>query len=120
MVLLDTNVFIYLGNETVSLSKIENIEVCYASVSIIEALGFQNITAAEQRALRNIFDAYQRVELSLSIIERAVTLRQNKKMSLGDSIIAATALDSGLEFWTANTDDFKHISGLNVFNPLQR
>jgi predicted nucleic acid-binding protein len=41
-------------------------------------------------------------------------------MSLGDSIIAATALEHGLSLWTANIDDFTHIEGLDLFNPLTK
>ncbi|MBC7546466.1 type II toxin-antitoxin system VapC family toxin [Candidatus Saccharibacteria bacterium] len=118
MVIFDTNVFIYAGNGSISLSKFKDIEVGYASISCIEALGFHEITAAEQRALQRIFDAYRSIELTPSIIERAIALRQNRKMSLGDAIIAATALDTDLVLWTANIDDFKHIEGLKILNPL--
>jgi predicted nucleic acid-binding protein len=118
MVLFDSNVFIYAANGTMDTSRLRDLEVCYASISIIEALGFHEITAAEQRALQRIFDAYQRVELSAPIIEDAVALRQSKKMSLGDAIVAATALDYGLELWTANIGDFKHIENLKLVNPL--
>jgi predicted nucleic acid-binding protein len=119
MVLFDSNVFIYAANETIDLSKFKNIEVSYASISVIEALGYHEITAAEQRALQRIFNAYQSFELTLPIIEQAVALRQTRRMSLGDAIVAATALDNNLELWTANIDDFKHIEGLKLINPLQ-
>ena len=118
MVVLDSNVFIYAANGTINVSRLSGIEVCYASISVIEALGFHEITATEQRALQRIFDAYQRIELSTPIIEQAIVLRQSKKMSLGDAIVAATALDYDLELWTANTDDFKHIRNLKLVNPL--
>ena len=39
-------------------------------------------------------------------------------MSLGDSIIAATALCHRLRLATNNTADFKGIPGLELFNPL--
>lgn len=45
-------------------------------------------------------------------------LRQNKKMSLGDSLIAATALSLGIELVSRNTADFTGIQGLTVHNPL--
>jgi predicted nucleic acid-binding protein len=118
MVLFDSNVFIYAANGTIDISRFNGLEVCYASISVIEALGFHEITAVEQRALQRIFDAYQRVELSTPIIREAVALRQSRKMSLGDAIVAATALDYDLELWTANIDDFKHIENLKVVNPL--
>ena len=40
-------------------------------------------------------------------------------MSLGDAIIASTALVNDLDLWTANTDDFKNIEGLKLHNPLK-
>jgi len=118
MVVFDTNIFIYAGNGSIDLSKLEGIEACYASISIIEALGFQQITAAEQRALQRLFAAYENIDLSQPIIEHAVKLRQSKKMSLGDAIVAATALEYDLTLWTANTDDFYHIDELKLLNPL--
>jgi toxin FitB len=40
-------------------------------------------------------------------------------MSLGDAIIAATALLHDLEIYTHNVADFTWISGLIVIDPLQ-
>jgi predicted nucleic acid-binding protein len=48
-----------------------------------------------------------------------IRLRQQKKMSLGDAIVAATALERGSELWTANDADFAHIEGLRLHNPLK-
>lgn len=120
MVVFDTNIFIYAGVGKLSLSKIDGVEACYASITVIETLGFHEITSVEQRKLTQILEAYQMIDLSESIIQRAVTLRQDRKMSLGDSIIAATALELSLPLWTANTEDFSHIHGLDIFNPLTR
>ena len=39
-------------------------------------------------------------------------------MSLGDAIIAATALEFGHELYTHNPKDFIHIPGLVVIDPL--
>jgi len=43
---------------------------------------------------------------------------KNKKMTLGDSLIAATALVQKAELITRNTVDFSGIPGLKVLNPL--
>jgi predicted nucleic acid-binding protein len=40
-------------------------------------------------------------------------------MSLGDAIIAATALENDCVLWTANIEDFAHIDGLRLRNPLK-
>ncbi|MGR3176090.1 MAG: twitching motility protein PilT [Candidatus Scalindua sp.] len=39
-------------------------------------------------------------------------------MTLGDSIIAGTALDYGLELITKNTIDFQWIQHLELINPF--
>lgn len=41
-------------------------------------------------------------------------------MSLGDVLIAATALDHGLQLATANTKDFLWIDDLRVINPINK
>lgn len=120
MVVFDTNIFIYVGTDRLDASAIEGIDACYASITAIEALGYHKITAAEERKLARILDAYQAIDLSTTIIERAVLLRQNKKMSLGDAIVAATAIEQGYELWTVNTKDFSHIAELKLFNPLRK
>ncbi|WP_460984878.1 PIN domain-containing protein [Spirosoma fluminis] len=52
------------------------------------------------------------------LLDKATELRKQQKMSLGDCLIAATALLNGLDLYTNNTNDFTHISGLTVINPL--
>jgi predicted nucleic acid-binding protein len=42
------------------------------------------------------------------------------KFSLGDALIAATALEHDLELATRNADDFKHVSGLKWSNPFDQ
>ena|ERR1039458_10514387 len=118
MVLFDTNIFIYAGAGQLKLSRIDGVEACYASISFIETLGFHEITSVEQRKLTQILDSYQRIDLNDSIISRAVSLRQDKRMSLGDSIVAATAIEENCVLWTVNVKDFSHIVDLEVYNPL--
>lgn len=54
-----------------------------------------------------------------SIAERAIELRKARRISLGDSFIAATALIHGLTLVTRNTNDFVHIKGLTLRNPFE-
>src|SRR3990167_7642008 len=112
MFLLDTNIFVYLSNGTLQCSLVQDIDIAYASITKIEALGYNEITAVQQDYLAQLFNECQQYDLSETIIELAIKLRLRKKMSLGDAIIAATALVYGLELWTANTKDFAGIEGL--------
>lgn len=118
MVILDTNIFIYIANGTLSTNVISKTDIAHASVTKIEALGFSTIPANELLILNALFAESYNLELTNSIVDRAVQLRQAKRMSLGDSIIAATALENELELWTTNTDDFKHIEGLRLHSPF--
>ena len=49
---------------------------------------------------------------------RAVALRQQKRMTLGDAIIAGTVLLCELTLVTRNVDDFRWIAELNLLNPF--
>jgi predicted nucleic acid-binding protein len=53
------------------------------------------------------------------VLEQAVKLRQRKKMTLGDSLVAATALVHKLTLVTRNTDDFDWIDELSLLNPFE-
>lgn len=118
MVLFDSNIIIYLGNSTLARKKVDGIDVCYASITAIETLGFTKISVQEQHIIKALLAEYQPIDLSLFIVERAIVLRQQKSMSLGDAIIAATAIENDCILWTANTDDFTGIENLQIYNPI--
>ena len=119
MVLLDTNIFIYLAKGILSIDSILDTDIAHASITKIEALGFPTIPANELLLLTSLFEESTELPISDQIINQAIKLRQAKRMSLGDAIIAATALKEGLELWTANLDDFVHVENLQVRNPLK-
>ena len=50
------------------------------------------------------------------VIAEAIRLRQQRKRSLGDLIIAATSLLCKLPILTNNTADFEDIAGLEVIS----
>ncbi len=58
--------------------------------------------------------------VSDAVIQKALTLRQQKKMSLGDAIIGATALIYRLTLVTSNIKDFEWIEDLSVLDPLKQ
>lgn len=54
-----------------------------------------------------------------TVISKTISIRQSKKIALGDAIIAATALTNGLILISRNTKDFENIAGLKVVNPYE-
>jgi toxin FitB len=117
MILLDTNIFIYLANGSIK-AEVLNDDIAFASVTKIEALGYSQITVAEQSYLEALFAECEQLDLDESIIQRSIRLRQQVKLTLGDAIIAATAIENNCELWTANTEDFIRIEGVQLRNPL--
>ncbi|HEY1835388.1 MAG TPA: type II toxin-antitoxin system VapC family toxin [Candidatus Saccharimonadales bacterium] len=120
MILLDTNICIYLANQTLSGDALGDEDIAYASVTRIEALGFHSLSVGEEHQLIRLFNASMQYDLSETVIVRAIAIRQIKRMGLGDAIIAAMALEYDCELWTANTADFEHIQELKLVNPLKR
>ena len=52
------------------------------------------------------------------IVNMAATLRQRRKMTLGDAIVASTAIMCRLPFVTRNVADFQWIEELQLINPF--
>ena len=56
MILLDTDIFIYLANGAIAASSLGENDIAYATITKIEALGYAHITGAEQSSLEALFD----------------------------------------------------------------
>jgi predicted nucleic acid-binding protein len=83
----------------------------------VEALGYHRLSERERRIIESLFSQLFRLPVSDATVSGAIHLRQQRKMSLGDALIAATALEHRLMLATANTDDFRWIAGLVLLNP---
>ena len=118
MICLDTNIIIYIANATLGEDIVGNEPIVYPSIVHIESLGYPTIKSVEEQRIRELLATFTNIPLTDTIIEIAVNLRQSKNMSLGDAIVAATAIDNDCLLWTANTKDFEHIDGLDLLNPL--
>jgi toxin FitB len=118
--LLDSNILIYaaLPQHSVLRRLIEQHSPAVSVISRIEVLGYHRLQAAERQLLEQLFDLTEILPLSDSVVQRAIELRQQRKMTLGDSIVAATALIQQRVLVTRNTDDFAWIPGLQILNPL--
>ena len=118
--LLDSNIVIYTGkpNHEFLRDFIEANPCSASTVTRVETLGFHNITDDERIIYEEIFDIIDLLPLSSDVVEEAVKLRQQRKMSLGDALVAATALVWNLPVMTRNVDDFKWIPNLTLINPF--
>jgi predicted nucleic acid-binding protein len=121
--LCDTNILIYAADpaDTCCASFVEREDAAIASVSHIEVLGFPGWTKLSQdrqARLQEIVSSMVQLGLDEQVIFAAIALRQQKKMSLGDAVITATAIAYDLPLVTRNVEDFKHIEGLTLINPF--
>jgi predicted nucleic acid-binding protein len=60
---------------------------------------------------------FREIAVDRSIAERAGRLRRGSGMRTPDALIAATAIEHGLELVTRNRRDFKDIPGLQLRDP---
>lgn len=89
-----------------------------SAVSVVEAFGYPNITPYDDQYFRRLFAAAVIYPVTDAVIWRAAGLRQQRRMGLGDALIAATALAHALTLVTRNTADFNWIAGLSLLDPL--
>ncbi len=121
MKLIDSNIAIYSAREEYTfLRKIFKEENVFVSeITRLEVLGFHRITSGQQEYFNSIFSVINVIPISSEVVESAIKMRRTYNLSVGDSIISATANVYGLTLYTNNEDDFKNITELNIFNPIK-
>lgn len=90
-------------------------------MSRIEVLGFPgfgSLSEDRRHRLQEIVASMIELHLYEEVIQRAIALRQQRRMSLADAVIAATAVANDLPLVTRNVDDFQHIPELKLINPF--
>jgi predicted nucleic acid-binding protein len=87
-------------------------------VTKVEVLGFHKLTALDKAYFEQVFSLLHVLPVTLTIADNAIALRQTRKIGLGDSLIATTALEWNCPLATRNLDDFIWINGLQVLDPL--
>lgn len=121
MMLLDSNIIIYsaLPNNELLRDFVQINSPFVSELSRVEVLGFHKLTQYEIDYFGKFFESTTLLSISEEVVTKAVSLRQRRKMTLGDSLIAATALVNGLKLVTNNIKDFKWIDKLDLINPLE-
>lgn len=106
--LLDSNIIYAIQPENARLRQfIAAHSPTVSALSYVEVLGYHRLVEADRDDLEQLFRVAQVLPISQPVLERAVALRQIRKMSLGDSMIAGTALVHSLMLVTRNTNDFQ-------------
>lgn len=120
MALLDSNVLIYANTpEGRFLNNwIDAADSCVSGITIPEVLGYPKLDNEDRLLFEGWFHRLRVLHVSEAILWKSAEIRRAKRMSVGDAIIAATALHYGLELVTRNVADFAHLPELRIVNPF--
>jgi predicted nucleic acid-binding protein len=121
-VLLDSNIFIYAVQPDYTQLRqwIINKDIAASEISRVEVLGYSQLTNEDTKDFEELFNLAKIQPVSRAVIDQAIILRRQHKISLGDALIAATAQVYKLTLVTRNTDDFDWIDGLPLINPIDQ
>ncbi|HGO6122242.1 MULTISPECIES: type II toxin-antitoxin system VapC family toxin [Burkholderia] len=104
--LFDTNILIdYLGG--VESARVELARYSYRAISIISWMEVLVGTSAhDENTTRAWLSSFDVIALDSTIANRAVTIRQERRIRLPDAIVWASAQVNGLLLVSRNTKDF--------------
>ena len=120
MILLDSNIVIYSAEpEYADLQQlVEEQDTAVSIASYIEVLGFRRLDDYRKHFFEEFFRSIEVIHLTTEIADRAIGLRQQRRIELGDAIIAATALVHSIPLLTRNIGDFRWVENLDVHDSL--
>jgi predicted nucleic acid-binding protein len=119
---MDTNIVVDVLGDAMPVyvkNVLSQMPLIVSAVTYMEALGWHGATPPQLTAVRKFMDAAVILPVNQPVVEATVLVRQQKKIKLGDAIIAATALVHNMILVTRNVSDFKSIDKLSVLNPWE-
>lgn len=120
MYTVDTNILIYHANGEAPvvgflLSQIEkNIPLFLPAIVAVEFFSFPALTAEAALAFESLFPYLHIIALDYPLARSAAEIRKRHGLSLGDSVIAATAMHTRSTLVTRNIRDFRKVSDLKL------
>ena len=121
--LVDTNILIYLSKKKLELEKVASpkVDLYISVITYMEVLGYKFENKFEKQTIEQLCKHFPVINLNPEIVKKVISIRQQHKIKLPDSIILATAVITKMELITANVDDFIHIEpALKIYNPMDR
>jgi toxin FitB len=120
MILLDSNLIIYAVQPDYESLRVwlAGQALSASALSQLEVLGFERLSEDEREQFGRFFMAIRVWPISNAVVLQAIDLRQQRRMSLGDAVIAATALVQGIPLATRNVRDFRWIPNLVLIDPI--
>ena len=87
MKLVDSNIIIYASKPGFDFLHplLAEPDVAVSVITHVETLGYHQLTADEKRYLGEFFANVECLPVSKAVVEKAIALRQTRKIKLGDS-----------------------------------
>ena len=94
MRIIDSNLIIYSALPKFDYLRplIKDQDSRASAISKLEVLGFHNLDEKSRRYFESVFYSLPIFQITDEVLLMAIALRQQRKLSTGDAIIAATAL----------------------------
>lgn len=119
MYLIDSNILIYSAKPDFNYLRPLIARTNFVSIiSKLEVLGFHKLTERDKIYFDACFKLLSIIHTDVIIFEKAIEIRRLYNLSIGDSLISATALVNDFELITHNTADFKRVASLKISNPI--
>ncbi len=112
--LADTNFLIYLLEGRPEAALFADYSFAVSFVTEIELLGRVGLPEVDANFIRNLLDNCVIIDLLPIVKEKAIKLKQSRKIKLPDALIAATAQHFNLTLLTADIG-FRNIPKLDIF-----
>jgi toxin FitB len=111
--LLDTDVFI----DVLRGARRLDVRAHHVSYSVVTRAELFAGRASDEERVARLLSAFREIAVDREIATRAGRLWRTGRIDMPDALIAATALEHGLELATRNARDFAHVPDLRVRDP---
>ena len=115
MYTLDTNTILYYNRAEESVrifidkALLDSIPLYVSAITVTELYIYPKLTMQEEDGIRKILSLCSIINLDSVVAVHAGSIGRTYNLTLGDSIIAATALFTGSTLVTRNSRDFRRV-----------